>query len=114
MSILNLGLQCVGLARTEMGKVFEQEVRKCNSLADLRQHIASYEDELKDLLSPVIAHLHSLFCRFKLHDKSVQSHFSTNDDELTIKVSCKIIIIRAGATGMAGTVWAVSLFKEKN
>ena len=36
MSILNLGLQCVGLARTEMGEVFEQEVRKCNSLADLR------------------------------------------------------------------------------
>ena len=32
MSVLNRGLQCVGLARTEMGKVFEQEVRKCNSL----------------------------------------------------------------------------------
>ena len=83
MSILNLGLQCVGLARTEMGEVFEQEVRKCNSLADLRQHIASYKDELKDSLSPVIARLHSLFCRLKLHDKSFQSYFSANDDELS-------------------------------
>ena len=29
MSILNLGLQCVGLARAEMPAEFEKEVKKC-------------------------------------------------------------------------------------
>ena len=31
MSILNLGLQCVGLARFKMGDEFEKEVAKCSN-----------------------------------------------------------------------------------
>ena len=36
MSVLNLGLQCVGLAREKMPEEFE-EVAKCNSLNKLRK-----------------------------------------------------------------------------
>ena len=36
MSLLNLGLQCVALARDEMPEEFEMEVTKCNNLAELR------------------------------------------------------------------------------
>ncbi len=37
MSILNLGLQCVGLARAKMPDEFEKEVAKCNNMSQLRK-----------------------------------------------------------------------------
>ena len=35
MAKLNLGLQCVSLARTEMPEEYESEVRKCNTHGEL-------------------------------------------------------------------------------
>ena len=56
MSVLNLGLQCVGLARDLMPDDFEKEVGKCNNLTELRK-IASHKSGIKlavqDSLSPV-------------------------------------------------------------
>ena len=43
MSVLNLGLQCVGLAREKMTDDFEKEVAKCNSLSELRKHLHEKE-----------------------------------------------------------------------
>lgn len=37
MSILNLGLQCIGLMRERMDEDFEKVSSRCNSLADLRK-----------------------------------------------------------------------------
>ena len=37
MSILNLGLQCVGLAREKLPDELEAEVAKCNSMSDIRK-----------------------------------------------------------------------------
>lgn len=37
MSVLNLGLQCVALARAEMSEEFEVEVAKYNSIGELRK-----------------------------------------------------------------------------
>lgn len=36
MSVLNLGLQCVGLMRAKMSEAFEKLSSRCNSFADLR------------------------------------------------------------------------------
>lgn len=83
MSVLNLGLQCVGLARAEMGEEFESIVKKSNSLAELRQHLKSHKGDVKDSLSPVIIQLHSLFSRLQLHDKNFQLYYSASDDELS-------------------------------
>ena len=52
MLILNLGLQCVGLACSEMSAEFEAVVKKCNCLAELQQQVASYKDKLND--SPLL------------------------------------------------------------
>ena len=56
MSIVNLGLQSIGLARQEMSEEVEAELKKCNSLADLRR-IAARKPEVviatADSLSPV-------------------------------------------------------------
>ena len=37
MSIVNLGIQCVGLMRKEIGEVSESLISKCNNQAQLRQ-----------------------------------------------------------------------------
>ena len=56
MSVLNLGLQCIGLARDQMPDEFEMEVDKCNNLTELR-NIASRKSGIlsavQDSLSPV-------------------------------------------------------------
>ena len=80
MSILNLGLQCVGLARSEMSAEFEAVVKKCGGLAELRQQVVSYKN---DSLSPVKARLHTLFCRLQLHTKSFEIYHSATDDEMS-------------------------------
>ena len=36
MSVLNLGLQCVGLMRAKMSEAFEKLSSRCNLFADLR------------------------------------------------------------------------------
>jgi len=64
MSILNLGLQCVGLAREEMPEEYESEAAKCNSLAELRKVAKrkdGFADAVKDSLSPVKILLCSIF-----------------------------------------------------
>ena len=43
MSLLNLGLQCVGLARSKMSDNFESQVKKCSNLTDLRENLSSHQ-----------------------------------------------------------------------
>jgi hypothetical protein len=63
MSVLNLGLQCVGLARMRMGEEFENEVAKCNSVSELRRHLDGKQQFVKDSLSPVKILLCQIFSR---------------------------------------------------
>lgn len=85
MSVLNLGLQCVGLARSKMPDDFEQEVGKCNNLSELR-NIASrksgIELAVQDSLSPVKVLLCTIFSRLKLHDTYIRTFASASTDEL--------------------------------
>ena len=85
MSVLNLGLQCVGLARDLMPDDFEKEVGKCNNLTELRK-IASHKSGIKlavqDSLSPVKVLLCSIFNQLKLHDNDIRSFASASPDEL--------------------------------
>uniref|UniRef100_A0A1X7UMC9 Uncharacterized protein n=1 Tax=Amphimedon queenslandica TaxID=400682 RepID=A0A1X7UMC9_AMPQE len=60
MSVLNLGLQCIGLARSKMPEQFEKEVSKCNTLAEIHK-IASRVDGL---------------------DIAIQESFSPGEDDL--------------------------------
>lgn len=83
MSILNLGLQCVGLARAQMPQEFEDEVAKCNNLSSLRNHLSGKELVVQDSLSPVKILLCSLFSRLKLHDEFIHTFASATDDELS-------------------------------
>jgi len=79
MSILNLGLQCVGLAREEMPKESESEAAKCNSLVELRkvaERKDGFADAVKDSLSPVKILLCSIFSRLQLKGRNMQNFIS--------------------------------------
>ena len=78
MSVLNLGLQCVGLAIEKMPEEFEKEVAKCNSLNELRK-IAERNVEIvgavKDSISPVKILLINISCpRLRLKEKQILSY----------------------------------------
>ena len=57
MSILNLGLQSVGLARTKLDDdAMEKEIKKCNSLSQLRKQAETtpaFKESVADSIAPV-------------------------------------------------------------
>ena len=71
MSILNLGLQSVGLARTEMDEVTEAAVHNFNSVAEIRRVTAEKDDvriALLDSVAPVKALLSRITQRLQLKE----------------------------------------------
>ena len=86
MSLLNLGLQCVALARDEMPEEFEMEVTKCNNLAELRGIAVKkpgVELAVKDSLSNVKVLLSSIFMRLQWKDKYVRIFTSATSEEIS-------------------------------
>jgi len=86
MSLLNLGLQCVALARTEMPEEIEVEIAKCNSLAELRkiaEKKPGIELAVKDSLSSVKVLLTQIFSRLKWNDKFVHMFNSSTSDDIS-------------------------------
>ena len=86
MSILNMGLQCVGLARSEMPEEFEKEVSKCNNLAELRKiasKVSGFELAVQDSLSPVKVLLCNIFSRLQLHKEFIHTFSSASRSEIS-------------------------------
>ena len=72
MSILNLGLQCIGLMRKEMISEFEELMNKCNSMADIRklaEEKSQLKLELSNSLAPTIDLMENIFERLNLKDE---------------------------------------------
>ncbi len=85
MSIVNLGLQCVGLAREEMDVEFERAVKKATCTKDIRKLASKenkYRDTMTDSMSCVKVKLTQVVHRLKLKDKSFQVFNSASDQEL--------------------------------
>src|SRR6185436_5109394 len=72
MSILNLGLQCVGLMCKKISKEFEQILEHCNSIKDIREAAKNYpilQQELNNILQPVKELLNSIFSHQNLKNE---------------------------------------------
>ena len=86
MAILNLGLQCVGLAREKMPDEYEKEVAKCNNLTQLRK-IAERNDQfvgaVRDSLSPVKSLPCGIFSRLQLQEKPILAYESATPQEIS-------------------------------
>ena len=83
MSLLNLGLQCVGLMRKEMPTQYEMAIKNCNSMAEIRKVSSglAFVDAVSDSLSPCML-LNDLFSWLKLKDEPVQCFFAASDAEI--------------------------------
>ena len=86
MSILNLGLQCVGLARSKMSDDYEREAAKCNNMSQLRkiaEKKPSFIQAVSDSISPVKSLLTSVFTRLYLKEKQVNCNAAATPEELS-------------------------------
>src|ERR1044072_972131 len=86
MSILNLGLQCIGLMRAEMDEEFEEIIKYCNSMEDIRNK-AKEEPQLKEQLLnslyPTIELMENLLKRLELKEESFDTFKAASDEEMT-------------------------------
>ena len=85
MSILNLGLQCVGLMRKEMNEVDEAAIATCNSISKLRSLSLRNNEIVQtvlDSIEPVKDILCSIFRRLELHDRNFLMYPSASEEEM--------------------------------
>ena len=85
MSTLNLGMQCVGLMRRQGSAKYEEEAKKCKSLADLRKAKQSYpafQEESLDSMAPVKILLADLFQRLELKKKKFEVRVAASGSDI--------------------------------
>ncbi|XP_019855518.1 PREDICTED: uncharacterized protein LOC109584280 [Amphimedon queenslandica] len=82
MSVINLGLQCIGIMRTEMGKEIEKKFEASNNLKELRANCVDHQDAVIETLKPVKELLNSTLQRLELKGKAFQIFDSASKTEL--------------------------------
>ena len=85
MSILNLGLQCVGLMREKMSDDREAAISASNNLLQLQAVARTNPDivpALLDSIAPVKILLSTVFQRLQLHDKNFAMFTAASEDRL--------------------------------
>ena len=76
MSILNLGMQSIGLMRVKMSEECENIIKTCNNIEDIREKAkesSQLENELLESLQPTIELLSSIFERQSLKEEKFQT-----------------------------------------
>ena len=85
MSIVNLGLQCVGLMRGKMSEEHEKAIEHCNSLAQLRE-VSKKKNAvipaILDSIAPVKILLTDIMHRLELHGNKFQTYCAASDESL--------------------------------
>lgn len=82
MSILNLGLQSIGIMRAKMGDDFERTVEKCSNLKKLRVECSSHKEDLKLSIKPCKELICYVLKRLELKGKKFKIFSSASDDEI--------------------------------
>ena len=82
MSLLNIGLQCVGLMRAQMSVEFESVVQNCNNLQQLRKAAENRKEELSSSLKPTIDLLHDVFTRLELKGEPFEAYEAATMEEI--------------------------------
>ena len=72
MSIINLGLQCIGIMRTRMGNEAEKFFEGCKNMKDLRMNGGDYQHEIIETLKPAKQLLNTIMQRLELKEKSFE------------------------------------------
>ena len=84
MSVINLGLQCIGMMRTAGSIEFEKAIKNANSLKVLRKATEeNHRDDVKASLSSPLNLLKTITERLELKEKPFSVFDSATDDEIT-------------------------------
>ena len=85
MSILNLGMQCIGLMRSKMGDDLEDIMKKCNTMEEIRtrsNNEPQLKEELINSLQAPITLMKGIFERLSLKDESFMTYESATNEEI--------------------------------
>lgn len=82
-SIVNIGLQCVGLMREKMSETFESSISNCNNLQQLRQACMSTQDVLQSSLKTPIQLLSDIMQRLELKGEVFEVYNAATEDEIS-------------------------------
>ena len=69
MSLLNIGLQCIGIMRSKISDETEEKIKNCNILKQLREKVGSKQGEVALFLKPCTDMLNDIFKRLELKKK---------------------------------------------
>lgn len=86
MSILNLGLQSVGLARRQLDEESEKELEKCSTMAQMRELAVkkpSIKEASLDAVSPVKVTLAGITLRLELKGKQFLAGASATEADIS-------------------------------
>ena len=81
MAIVNLGIQCLGIMRSQGKEEFEKSVKNSNNLKQMRQNCSSFKDVQK-ALQPPIELLKSIIVQLELLDKKFSVFESASQKEI--------------------------------
>lgn len=85
MSVLNLGLQSVGVMRQEMQRGFEKQISGLNTMADIRNKVMkddALKNEIDSCIKPVTDLLGSTLGRLSWKGKQINIHEAASEAEI--------------------------------
>ena len=85
MSIINMGIQCIGLMRKEAKDEYESVIVKCNNMSQLRaaaEKKSGLAEEVLDCMSPVKLLLSDVIMRLKLKQKPFELYPAASEAEI--------------------------------
>jgi hypothetical protein len=95
MSILNLGMQSIGLMREKMSDDLENLMKKCNSMEEIRTHSnneSQLKNELINSLQTPINLMEGIFERLLLKDEPFLTYKSATEEEIKNLWKCLLEI----------------------
>ena len=92
MSVINLGLQSVGVMRAKGGEDLEKALLKCSSLKKIRMECAAYKEDVKLSLSPTKELISNVLKRLELKGKKFEIFNSASDEEISELWDCLLTI----------------------
>ena len=95
MSVLNIGLQSVGVMRAKVGDNLEKALVKCSSLKEIRVEWAHYKEDVKLSLSPTKELISDVLKRLELKRKKFEIFNSASDEEISDLWDCLLKIDRS-------------------
>ena len=82
MAIVNLGLQCIGVMRSEGSADFEKTIKSCNNMKDIRTKCSTFKEDVADSLKQPINLLESILIRLELKEKTFQIFEKASQKEI--------------------------------